>query len=45
MSFYECSAKTGLGVDSIFVDSATAIAQKIEAGHYDLLSEVFTYIK
>lgn len=29
-----------MGVESIFVDSATAIAQRIEAGHYDLLSEV-----
>lgn len=39
MKFYECSAKTGLNVDSIFIDSATIISESIDKGEYDLLSD------
>ena len=34
--YFECSAKTGIGVDSIFHDSASQIALKIEQNLYNL---------
>jgi small GTP-binding protein len=34
--FFESSAKDGINVDEIFVDSAKEIAKKIEQGYYDL---------
>ena len=34
--FFESSAKDGINVDEIFVNSAKEIAKKIEQGYYDL---------
>ena len=39
MKFYECSAKTGINVDNIFIDTATEISEAIDKGEYDLLSD------
>ena len=37
--FFESSAKDGINVDEIFLNSATEIAKKIEQGYYDLESD------
>jgi GTPase SAR1 family protein len=36
--FFECSAKSGIGVDEVFHNSAKSISDKIEKNQYDLLS-------
>ena len=37
--FFESSAKDGINVEEIFLNSATEIAKKIEQGYYDLESD------
>ena len=36
MLFFETSAKDGINVDEIFLNSANEISKKIEQGYYDL---------
>ena len=37
--FFESSAKDGINVDDIFINSAKEISKKIEQGYYDLESD------
>ena len=38
MDYYECSAKNGINIEKIFIESATKIAEGVNKGEYDLLS-------
>lgn len=39
MLFFETSAKNGNNIEDVFVESARAIAQKIDEGYYDLTND------
>ena len=35
--YFETSAKDGIGVDEMFLNSAMEISKKIEQGYYDIM--------